>query len=48
MDKSWVDRVLNDLIICGSKPMNEVIKATMPEHITMDIVYSLPNVQILF
>lgn len=40
MDRSWVERVLKDLTICGNKPIKEVIKATVPESITIDTTFS--------
>jgi len=48
IDKSWVDLVLTDLIICGNKPINEVIKATIPEHIIRDTFSSAQMNEIRF
>lgn len=48
MDRSCVDRVLKDLTICGSKPIKEVIKAIMPENITIDTFSSAQTNEIRF
>lgn len=48
MDRSWVDLVFRDLIICGNKPIKEVIKAIIPENITIDTFSSAQTNEIRF
>jgi hypothetical protein len=39
---------LQDLIICGNKPINEVIKAIIPDSITIDTFSSAQTNEIRF
>ncbi len=48
MERSWVDFVFKDLIICGNKPIKEVIKATIPENKTIDTFSSAQTNEIRF
>lgn len=48
MERSSVDLVFKDLTICGKSPINEVIKAIIPEKITIDTFSSAQTNEIRF